>query len=156
MRRHGQTRLKQSLTQPDQGSTTIDRPHVEQTVVFLGKVFLPQMHGQPTFLTKKIIIVNLQLAPLADAIHLKTGDEVVLYLSAYPLSPVPAQLRYMAHEAVQRPDGNFAYRVRATLSNKTLHRVGLKGTAKLHGDWVPLAFWVMRRPWATLRAYVGW
>lgn len=94
--------------------------------------------------------------PLADAIRLSTGDEVVLYLSASPLSPVTAQLRYMAHEAVQRPDGSFAYRVRASLNAPTEHRVGLKGTAKVHGAWVPLAFWVMRRPLAALRAYVGW
>lgn len=94
--------------------------------------------------------------PIADAIHLSAGDEVMLYLSASPLKPVAAKLRYMAHEAVQRPDSSFAYRVRASLQDPTDYRVGLKGTAKLHGDWVPLAFWVMRRPWATLRAYVGW
>lgn len=94
--------------------------------------------------------------PLADAIELKVGDEVVLYLSASPLSPVPATLRYMAHEAVPRPDGTYAYRVRAKLIGDTQHRVGLKGTAKLNGGWVPLSFWMFRRPWATVRAYLGW
>ena len=72
------------------------------------------------------------------------------------MSPVSATLRYMAHEAVQRPDGSYAYRVRATLEGKTSHRVGLKGTTKLHGGWVPLSYWVLRRPVATLRAYLGW
>jgi multidrug resistance efflux pump len=93
---------------------------------------------------------------LADAISLAPGDAVSLYLSASPLSPVSATLRYMAHDAVQRPDGGFAYRVRATLEGKTAHRVGLKGTAKLQGGWVPLSYWVLRRPWATVRAYLGW
>jgi hypothetical protein len=93
--------------------------------------------------------------PLADAVRLEVGDEVSLYLSASPLSPVSATLRYMAHEAVQRPDGAYAYRVRAALSGKTEHRVGLKGTAKLQGASVPLAYWMFRRPWATVRAYLG-
>lgn len=93
---------------------------------------------------------------VADAIRLAPGDAVSLYLGASPLSPVSAKLRYMAHDAVQRPDGTFAYRVRATLEGKTSHRVGLKGTAKLHGGWVPMAYWVLRRPWATVRAYLGW
>ena len=93
--------------------------------------------------------------PMADAIRLEVGDEVSLYLSASPLKPVSATLRYMAHEAVQRPDGAYAYRVRAALSAKTLHRVGLKGTAKLQGGWVPLGYWMFRRPWATVRAYLG-
>jgi hypothetical protein len=72
------------------------------------------------------------------------------------LSPVSARLRYLSHDAVQRPDGSFAYRARATLEEATSHRVGLKGTAKLQGDWVPLMYWVMRRPLATARAYLGW
>jgi hypothetical protein len=93
--------------------------------------------------------------PLADAIALPTGSAVSLYLNASPLSAVNAQLRYMAHDAVQRPDGSFAYRVRATLLAPTDHRVGLKGTAKLHGGWVPLVYWVMRRPLATMRSTLG-
>ncbi len=93
--------------------------------------------------------------PLADAIDLQPGAALSLYLSSSPLSPVSAKLRYIAHDAVQRPDGNFAYRVRATLMEKTHHRVGLKGTAKLQGHWAPLVYWVMRRPVATARAYIG-
>jgi hypothetical protein len=61
----------------------------------------------------------------------------------------------MAHDAVQRPDGSYAYRVRATLDAPTTHRVGLKGTAKAQGDWVPAIYWVMRRPIATLRSTLG-
>lgn len=93
--------------------------------------------------------------PLADAIVLAPGAEITLYLNANPLSPLRAQLRYMAHDAQARPDGQFAYRVRATLVEDTEHRVGLKGTAKLNGGWVPLAYWMLRRPWAALRGYLG-
>lgn len=93
--------------------------------------------------------------PLADAIELQPGAELSLYLSSSPMSPVSARLRYMAHDAVQRPDGHFAFRIRASLTEKTNHRVGLKGTAKLQGNWVPLVYWVMRRPVATARAYLG-
>lgn len=93
--------------------------------------------------------------PLADAIPLATGAGVSLYLNASPLWPVTARLRYQAHDAVQRPDGSYAYRVRATLQASTDHRVGLKGTAKLYGGWVPLSYWVLRRPWAALRSTLG-
>jgi hypothetical protein len=56
---------------------------------------------------------------------------------------------------VQRPDGTYAYRLRATLDAATDHRVGLKGTAKLQGDRVPAIWWVMRRPVATVRTTLG-
>lgn len=93
--------------------------------------------------------------PIADGIVLEAGAPVSLYLNASPLSPVSAKLRYVAHEAQLRPDGSYAYRVRASLEAPTRHRVGLKGTAKLHGSWVPAVYWVMRRPLATLRGALG-
>jgi hypothetical protein len=93
--------------------------------------------------------------PIADAIALAPGSAVNLYLNASPLEPVTARLRYTAHEAIQRPDGSYAYRARAVLDGAIAHRVGLKGTAKLQGDKVPLAYWMMRRPLATLRGMLG-
>ena len=94
--------------------------------------------------------------PLGDAIPLEPGALVKLYLSASPLAPVEARVRYMAHDAVPRPDGSYAYRVRATLATETAHRVGLKGTAKLEGGWVPLVYWALRRPLATVRMTLLW
>ena len=93
--------------------------------------------------------------PIADAIALEPGAPLNLYLNARPLEPVSARLRYLAHDAVQRPDGTYAYRLRATLEAPTEHRVGLKGTAKLQGDQVPAIWWVMRRPVATVRTTLG-
>lgn len=92
---------------------------------------------------------------LGDAIPLADGSRVNLYLSAAPLSSVSARIRYVAYQAVHRPDGSYAYRVRATLDNPTDHRIGLKGTAKLYGGWIPLTYWVLRRPWATVRQFLG-
>ncbi|MGA1327344.1 MAG: efflux RND transporter periplasmic adaptor subunit [Rubrivivax sp.] len=93
--------------------------------------------------------------PIADAIALAPGATVRLYLHADPLRPVDARLRLLAHEAVQRPDGGFAYRIRATLESPTTHRVGLKGTAKIEGERVIALYWALRRPIATVRATLG-
>lgn len=94
--------------------------------------------------------------PLADAIPLPPNATVSLHLAASPLAPVAATLRYQAHDAVERPDGSFAYRVRARLDGTTGHRIGLKGTTRLNGDRVPLIYWVLRRPLASIRSALGW
>jgi multidrug resistance efflux pump len=93
---------------------------------------------------------------VADAIDVRQGAPVALFLRANPTSPVDGKLRYFAHEAIERPDMTYAYRLRAVLDKPTLHRVGLKGTAKLYGRWVPFVYWAMRRPIASLRTTVGW
>jgi hypothetical protein len=93
---------------------------------------------------------------LFDAIDLAPDASVTLYLNVKPLTPVSARLRYLAHEAQQLPDGHFAYRLRAAIpAREALHRVGLKGTAKITGGWVPAVYWVLRKPIAALRNFVG-
>lgn len=93
--------------------------------------------------------------PVGDAIDLPAGAPVRLYLNASPLAPVGARLRYLSFEAQRRPDGHYAYRVRARLDEATAHRVGLKGTARLSGGRVPLVYWMLRRPLAALREFLG-
>jgi len=92
---------------------------------------------------------------VGDAIPLEEGADASLYLGASPLQPVTARVRYVSYEAQPRPDGSYAYRVRATLDGATTHRVGLKGTVKLTGRWVPAAYWIMRRPRAAMRQMAG-
>lgn len=119
--------------------------------------------GKPVVTGERVMVVadpqsvELEgwLAP-ADVLPLAPGSTVTLYLNTDPLHPVTARLRSIGHEAVERPDGHMAYRVRATLDDgSTPPRVGLKGTAKLEGERVPLAYWVLRRPLAAARAWAG-
>ncbi|MEY4653016.1 MAG: hypothetical protein RI884_1597 [Pseudomonadota bacterium] len=93
---------------------------------------------------------------VADAIPLPADASVSLHLNADPLSPVQARLRYLAHDAVERPDGSYAYRLRASLTGPTTHRIGLKGSVRVSGEWVPLGYWLMRRPWASVRSLLAW
>ena len=94
--------------------------------------------------------------PVSDAIALEPNAQVSLFLNTSPMSPVTARLRYLSMEAQPRPDGSLAFRLRATpeTSNTGL-RTGLRGTARVSGDTVPLLYWVLRKPLAALRQWVG-
>jgi hypothetical protein len=48
-----------------------------------------------------------------------------------------------------------SYRVRGELDDAGPARIGLKGTAKIYGGRVPLAYLVFRRPLAALRTACG-
>lgn len=119
--------------------------------------------GRPVVTGERVMVVadehaveiEAWLSP-ADAIPLADGARVSLYLNADPTRALPARLRYLGHEAIQRPDGTYAYRVRATLDAEGQRpRVGLKGTAKLEGARVSLGYWMLRRPVAAARAWLG-
>ena len=89
--------------------------------------------------------------PIGDAIPLPADATAKLFLAADPLAALSARVRYVAHEAVPRPDGTYAYRLRAQLLEPTQQRVGLKGTVQLSGERVPLIYWMLRRPLAAMR-----
>jgi hypothetical protein len=119
--------------------------------------------GKPVVAGEKIMVIANEhqseieaWIPLNEAIQLPEGAPVTIYLNASPLSPIDAKMRYLGHEAMQRPDGSYAYRLRATIdSGESPARIGLKGTARVSGQYVPLSYWVLRKPIAFVRQYIG-
>ncbi|ASU38892.1 secretion protein HylD [Herbaspirillum sp. meg3] len=93
---------------------------------------------------------------VGDAIPLPDAAPVSLYLAATPFDALSGQVRYLGHDALPRPDGNYAYRLRARLDNVSAQRVGLKGTVKVQGAWVPLVYWILRRPLALIRQIIAY
>ncbi|MFM0339573.1 efflux RND transporter periplasmic adaptor subunit [Paraburkholderia fungorum] len=99
--------------------------------------------------------MQIQLA-VADAIALEPGAEVTLYLTAYPLAPLHGKILETSYQAKTSEDGIVAYRLLASIEGtRDQARLGLHGTAKLYGKQVSLAYYVVRRPLATLRAWTG-
>jgi Biotin-lipoyl like/HlyD family secretion protein len=99
--------------------------------------------------------MQIQLA-VADAIALEPGAEVKLYLTAYPLAPLHGRILETSYQAKTSEDGIVAYRLLASVDGKREQaRLGLHGTAKLYGKRVSLAYYVLRRPLATFRAWTG-
>jgi phosphotransferase system IIA component len=94
--------------------------------------------------------------PVADAITLKTGADVDFFLNIAPDSPLRATLRQASYEATQSPGGLLGYRLKAKLSDAAHPpRIGLKGTAKVFGERVSLFYYLLRRPLAAARQFVG-
>ncbi|KAK44007.1 multidrug transporter, partial [Caballeronia jiangsuensis] len=105
---------------------------------------------------KPAILIHLAVA---DAIALDPGDEVTLYLTAWPLAPLHGRIVETSYEAKATEDDIVAYRLLASVdddANEREHaRLGLHGTAKLYGRPVSLAYYLLRRPLAALRAWTG-
>lgn len=100
------------------------------------------------------VLVHL---PVADAIALEPGARVKLFLTVLPLSPMDAKVSETSYQAVLSPEGVASYRLRAVFDGAQEHaRIGLRGTAKIYGERVLLGYYLLRRPLATLREWMGW
>jgi len=92
--------------------------------------------------------------PVADAITLDPGAPVKLFLTVRPLSPLSGVITETSYQATLSPDSIPSYRLRASVTGDDI-RIGLRGTARLQGDWVVLGYYLMRRPLATMREWTG-
>jgi HlyD family secretion protein len=92
-----------------------------------------------------------------DAIALDGDARVRLFLDADPLLPLNAAIYERSYNAVEIPGGVLAFVVRAQMTETDAPppRIGLRGTAQLIGDEVPLGFYLLRRPLSELRQYFG-
>ena len=97
--------------------------------------------------------------PVSDALVLNEQAPVKLFLTVKPLSPLNATVTETSYQATLSPDNIASYRLRATLdAGQSLEdmRIGLHGTAKVSGQRVPLLYYLLRRPLATMREWSGW
>lgn len=94
--------------------------------------------------------------PVADAIALKEGARVRAFLDSNPLKPMDAVVRSVSFEAQMIENNTMAYRIYATLAGEgDVTRLGTRGTAQVYGDKVPLVFYLLRRPVAAIRQWLG-
>lgn len=92
---------------------------------------------------------------VGDAINLEAGAAMRVYLQVSPLSPLSAELVQTSYQATLSPDGVAAYRIRGKLAAGSEARIGLRGVAKVYGDWGPLLYWMLRRPLGSARQWLG-
>lgn len=90
-----------------------------------------------------------------DAIALSDNARVRVFLDADPLNAIEAKLTSAAFHAEPTPDGNLAYRANVRIADGTTPRIGLRGTAQLYGETVPLYFYLFRRPISAVRQSLG-
>ncbi|WP_122665080.1 efflux RND transporter periplasmic adaptor subunit [Pseudomonas viridiflava] len=119
--------------------------------------------GRPVSLGERIMLVaepseaqlDIQL-PIADAIDLQPGADILMFLNTDPTSPLPASLQRLAYRASPTADGSMAYRLKAEFTEADPRiRVGLKGTAKLYGERTSVLYYLLRRPLSALRIWLA-
>ena len=94
--------------------------------------------------------------PVADALNLEPGAPIRLFLHTKPLNPLPAALLQTSYQAVLSPEGVSSYRLRGKFDDGTdAARIGLRGTARVSGDWAILGYYLFRRPIAAVREWTG-
>ncbi|MEM7405848.1 MAG: HlyD family efflux transporter periplasmic adaptor subunit [Pseudomonadota bacterium] len=159
-----QGRLEQRLAELRYRETLLSRVEVRASrrgVTVFGRV--SDWQGKAVSLGEKVMQladprrVELEvLMPVDEAVTLRRGAPVRLFLNIDPQNPLDATVQYASYRAEPTAEGVTAYRMKAVFGALDQPpRIGLKGTAKVSGEEVALGYFLFRRPFATARRWLG-
>ncbi|WP_263080591.1 efflux RND transporter periplasmic adaptor subunit [Endozoicomonas sp. Mp262] len=121
-------------------------------------------HGRPVVIGERVLSIAdpkqleiVILLPVKDAIVIKPGAKVKLFLDTNPINSLDAQVIHANFKPEVTPDGVLAYKVKALFTENLNNypRIGLKGTAKIYGSSVTLFYYLFRRPITAFRQWWG-
>ncbi len=118
--------------------------------------------GKPVVIGEKILTLadpfqhEIEIhVPVDNAINLDPGTKVRLFLNVAPNIEITGTIRQTSYEAEITEENILAFLVKARISSEEPLRIGLRGTAKIFGNQVPLYYYLFRRPLAGIRQFLG-
>ena len=123
--------------------------------------------GRPVAIGERIMRVadpkltefKIKLA-VSDSIILNHETTARIFLDSDPLNPLPARITVKSYTAEKTSQEPLAFPLTAQLEDKNgdnnkSPRIGLRGTAQISGEKVPLIFNLFRKPLSAIRQYLG-
>jgi hypothetical protein len=94
--------------------------------------------------------------PVKDALNIEAGAPMKLFLHTDPLHPISAKLQQTSYQASMSPENVSSYRLKGAFDEtKQVPRIGLRGTARISGEWSVLGYYLFRRPISAAREWLG-
>lgn len=123
----------------------------------------PSWAGRPVSMGERLLTIadptRMEVkiwVPAGDAGLLRVGDPVHLYLNLTPNTPIKATVRLVGYQPQMSPKGVLAYEVLASIEQGVPEmRIGYFGTGRIYGEKMPAGFYLLRRPLAIMRMWMG-
>ena len=94
--------------------------------------------------------------PTNDAIDLPPNAHTIFYAESDPLSPIEGELHYHSLLTSEGENLSASYRLLARIQqDQPQVRINTRGHARVYGARVPLIYYLLRRPLATARRWIG-
>ena len=140
---------KSKILAPDSGVVMMNDPH--------------EWEGKPVMTGERIMLIitpsnnKIQIyLPLDDKIDFPENAPVKIILNTDSANSREAHLTYLSDNATVSPEGIPSFLAEAKFnSNVDNIRMGVQGTAVIYGKKVSLGYWLIRRPLAAIRNFIG-
>ncbi|MCH7840848.1 MAG: HlyD family efflux transporter periplasmic adaptor subunit, partial [Planctomycetes bacterium] len=159
-----ENRLEQEKTRLGIAQYRVDKLEVRAPV--RGTLMFADPHewrGRPVQVGERLMMIvdpertKLRIwLPGHDNINFDRDKPLTVILDSDPSSSRTARLSFVANHSQMNPDGVTCFRAEAEwIQGPSNIKMGLQGTAILFGERVSLGYWLLRRPLAALRRFIG-
>ena len=138
-----------TVTAPNAGLIILDDPRKWQgRPVVAGEQILKL--AQPQFVEVEVMV------PVNDAVTLSEGNRVDIFLYINPIKRYRGTVTRVPYQSSVTEAGVLAYAVRAKLAaDADTPRIGLRGSARVHGPRTTMFYFLFRRPITAMRQIIG-
>ena len=134
---------------PQQGIVMVDSPE--------------GWRGKPVNIGERILTINNPentkvriWIPENDNVELDPELPIKIFLNISPESSLKGKVSYISSYSKINEKGIPSFEAEAEWGDDTQKvKMGLKGSAILYGETVSLFYWIIRRPWASIRNFIG-
>jgi hypothetical protein len=159
-----ENRLAQEKTRLRIAQHRVDRLEVRAPV--RGTLMFADPHewrGRPVQVGERLMMIvdpertKLRVwLPEQDNVRFDPDRLLTVILDSDPSTSRPATLRFLSNHCQVNSEGIPCFRAEADwVDREQGTKMGLQGTAVLYGERVPLGYWLVRRPLAALRRFIG-
>ena len=159
-----QNRLEQERARLKLAEHDVAQLEVKATIA--GVVMLDdpnEWRGRPVAIGQRVMMLvdpkktKLRIwVPESDNVDFNWDTSVKVFLNVRPERGFQAGLSYVSRHVAISPQRVPSFVAEAEWPQASSEmRIGLKGTAILYGDEVCVGYWLIRKPWATLRGWAG-
>lgn len=123
-----------------------------------------EWHGKPVRIGEKVMVLSdafktkvRMWIPEEDNIIIDINKPIKVFLNVHPATSIPAKIIYVSNYTSVTEKAVTSFVAEADWINEQQHdvKLGLKGTAILYGENVSVFYWIIRKPWAYVRRYIG-
>lgn len=122
-----------------------------------------EWRGKPVKVGEKVMMVSdpnhtkIRLwIPESDNIPLEMNKPIYIFLNVTPTVSREAKLEFISNASTVTPQNLVSFMAEAEWVNPNEDvKLGLKGSAILYGEKVSLIYWIIRKPWISLRNFLG-
>ncbi len=122
-----------------------------------------EWRGRPVRVGERVMVVSVPeqsklriWLPERDNVVIDPDKHVKIFLNIDPTSTYEAKLTYVSDFSVMTEKGVPSFSAEAEWVDAPEDiKLGLKGTSVLYGENVSIVYWIIRKPWAAFREFIG-